>query len=78
MVLVLARKIDESIVIGDNIVVKVVSIENGIVKLGIDAPLDVSIMRTELLEAVKEQNLVAAGKVDIGELSELSELLGKK
>jgi carbon storage regulator CsrA len=33
--LVLTRKIDESIVIGDNIVVKVIAIENGNVKLGI-------------------------------------------
>jgi len=76
--LVLARKLDESIVIGDNIVVKVVSIENGVVKLGIDAPKDVSIMRNELLEEVKEQNRAAVHVTDSSELSALSELLGKK
>jgi len=76
--LVLARKLDESIVIGDNIVVKVVSIENGVVKLGIDAPQDISIMRNELLEEVKEQNRAAVHKPDTSELNALSELLGKK
>jgi len=78
MVLVLARKLDESIVIGDNIIVKVVSVENGVVKLGIDAPEEVSIMRSELLEQVKEQNLSAAGKTDVAELTELRKILGKK
>jgi carbon storage regulator CsrA len=77
-VLVLARKLDESIVIGDNIVVKVVSIENGVVKLGIDAPKDVSIMRNELLEEVKEQNRAAVHVSDRSEINELNKLLGKK
>ena len=36
--LILTRKIDESIVINDNIIVKVISIDKGIVKLGIEAP----------------------------------------
>ena len=78
MVLVLARKLDESIVIGDNIVVKVVSIENGVVKLGIDAPSDISIMRNELLQEVKEQNIAAVHTPDDSEISELSKLLKKK
>jgi len=78
MVLVLARKLDESIVIGDNIVVKVVSIDNGVVKLGIDAPHDVSIMRNELLQEVKEQNIAAVHKPDNLEISQLSKLLKKK
>ncbi len=78
MVLVLARKLDESIVIGDNIIVKVVSVENGVVKLGIDTPQEISIMRSELLEQVKEQNMSAAGKTDLKVLTELSKILGKK
>jgi len=77
MVLVLARKLDESIVIGENIVVKVVSIENGVVKLGIDAPMDVSIMRSELLEEIKEQNIAAVHKADASEIDALSKLLRK-
>jgi len=53
--LVLARKLDESIIINDNIIVKIVSIENGVVKLGIDAPKEISIIRDELIQEVKEQ-----------------------
>lgn len=75
--LVLARKLDESIHIGDNIVVKVVSIDNGIVKLGIDAPKDISIMRNELVEEVKESNRAASQKVDSLDIEALSKLLGK-
>ena len=46
--LVLTRKLYESITIGNEIVVKVVSIRNGVVKLGIEAPSHVSILRSEL------------------------------
>jgi len=75
--LVLARKLDESIVIGDNIVIKVVSIENGVVKLGIDAPRDISIIRDELIKEVTEKNIAASNKVDKSVISSLSKLLGK-
>lgn len=75
--LVLARKLDESIVIGDDIVIKVISIEKGVVKLGIDAPKDISIIRNELLEDVKESNLASSKDIDETTLNILSKLLGK-
>ncbi len=75
--LVLSRKLDESIVIGDNIIVKVIGIENDMVKLGIDAPKDVAIIRNELIEKVKEQNRAALHIVEQSELYELSKLLKK-
>ena len=75
--LVLGRKVDESIVIGDNIVVKVVSVENGVVKLGIEAPKEISIIRDELIQEVKETNIAAAHKADKSEIDELSKLLKK-
>ena len=62
--LILSRKEDESIVIGDNITLKIISIDKGMVKLGIDAPSDVAILRSELLEAVEEANKVASSYVD--------------
>ncbi|MEA3374309.1 MAG: carbon storage regulator CsrA [Campylobacterota bacterium] len=68
--LILSRKEDESIVIGDNITIKVVSVEKGLVKLGIDAPSDVTILRSELLDAVEASNKEAAGVVDDSLLSD--------
>lgn len=62
--LILSRKADESIVIGDNITIKIVSIEKGVVKLGIDAPSDVSILRSELVAAVEQSNKEASIEVD--------------
>jgi carbon storage regulator len=75
--LVLARKLDESIVIGEDIVVKVVSVESGVVKLGIEAPKDISIMRSELIEEVKQSNIAASHKADSADIDELSKFLGK-
>lgn len=75
--LVLARKLDESIVIGDNVIVKVVAIENGVVKLGIEAPKEISIIRDELIQEVKERNIAAVASTDDSVLDSLSKLLGK-
>ncbi len=54
--LVLTRKLGENILIGDNISVKVVNIENNKVQLGIQAPDSIMIYRQELVERVKKQN----------------------
>ncbi len=75
--LVLARKLDESIVIGDNIVVKVISVDKGVVKLGIDAPSDIPIVRNELLEDVKDSNIAASKEARTQDLNVLSKLLKK-
>jgi carbon storage regulator CsrA len=76
-VLVLARKMDESILIGDNIRVKVISVEKGVVKLGIDAPSDVTIIRDELAQDVADMNLEASKHTKIKELGTLSKLFKK-
>jgi len=76
--LVLARKTDESIVIGENIVVKIISIENGVVKLGIDAPKEVFIIRNELIEEVKESNKAASlEEVNENDIASLNKILRK-
>lgn len=75
--LVLARKLDESIVIGEDIVVKVISVDKGVVKLGIEAPKSVSIMRSELLEDVKDSNIAASKEVDANTINMLSQILNK-
>lgn len=48
--LVLSRSEGDAITIGDDIVITVLEIRSGVVRLGIDAPPDVPIMRTELLD----------------------------
>ncbi len=48
--LVLSRKPQEAIRIGDNVWVTILEIKRGIVRLGIEAPRDVSVLRSELLE----------------------------
>jgi carbon storage regulator CsrA len=75
--LVLARKLDESIVIGEGIIIKVISIDKGIVKLGIEAPSSVSIMRSELLQDVKNANIAASKEVNTENLTLLSKILKK-
>ena len=75
--LVLARKTDESILIGDNIHVKVISIEKGIVKLGIDAPKDVTIIRDELAQDVADMNIEASKHAKAENLEDLSKLIKK-
>lgn len=75
--LVLARKLDESIIIGDNIIVKIISVEKGVVKLGIEAPKEVSIVRSELLEGVKDLNIAASKEVGSESLSLLSKIIKK-
>ena len=75
--LVLARKTDESILIGDNIYVKVISIEKGVVKLGIDAPSDVTIIREELARDVADMNIEASKHAQTKDLENLSKLIKK-
>jgi len=58
--LILSRKLDESILIGDSITLKVISIDKGSVKLGIDAPVNVRVLRSELINAVKDSNQAAS------------------
>ena len=51
--LVLSRKVGERILIGDNIAVTVVRVGPGVVRLGVDAPRDLVIVREELKEDAK-------------------------
>ena len=54
--LVLSRELDESIVIGDNIVVTIVDIRGDKVRLGIEAPAEVPVHRQEVYEAIQREN----------------------
>lgn len=54
--LVLSRKKGESLVIGDNIEIKVLGVEGEQVKIGIVAPRSVAVHRSEVYESIQEQN----------------------
>lgn len=58
--LVLSRQRDESIIIGDNIVITVVDIRGDKVRLGIAAPREVPVHRREVYEAIQRENLQAS------------------
>ncbi|MDI3477383.1 MAG: carbon storage regulator [Thermoanaerobacterium sp.] len=73
--LILTRKIGQSLIIGDDIEVKVVSIDGENIKIGISAPKDVSVVRKELLE-VKDENKKAA-LIDKSSLKKLEKLIKK-
>ena len=74
--LILSRKKDESIIIDGNIEIKIVEIEDGKVKIGIDAPRNIDIMRKELYKRIQEENL-AAVNTNVN-LNDMKKLLIKK
>ncbi len=75
--LVLARRINESIMIGDDIEVVVVDIKGDQIKLGIRAPRTVSVHRSEVYREIQEQNKRAAESTPQS-LENLGDLLKKK
>ena len=75
--LVLSRKPDESIIIGDAIEIKIVEVRGEQVKLGITAPRDIPVHRKEIYDAIQKQNSEAA-KTKNANLDKLSRLFKKK
>ncbi len=60
--LVLSRQRDESIIIGDNIVLTIVDIRGDKVRLGIEAPQEIPVHRQEVYEAIRRENSGGAGR----------------
>lgn len=75
--LVLTRKLGESIAIDDHIKIVVVQIKGKQVRLGIKAPKETKIHREEVYQAIQDQN-TAAAQSDFGDLTQLSNELKKK
>lgn len=68
--LVLSRQRDESIMIGDNIVVTIVDIRGDKVRLGINAPTEIPVHRQEVYEAIQRENL-RASRLDVKDTRDL-------
>ncbi len=69
--LVLTRKENESIMIGDSIEVKLLDVKEHQVKLGIDAPKDIAVHRKEVYLAIQEENKHAAAPAAVDDISKL-------
>ena len=72
--LILSRKKNESIIIGDDVEIMITDVNGDVVKLGISAPRRVSVHRKEVYEAIKAENL-SASKASTAQLSSLSQFL---
>jgi carbon storage regulator len=57
--LILTRKAEQGIVIHNNIIVRVLSVDGDRVKIGIDAPRSIGVLREELCDAVRDENRAA-------------------
>jgi carbon storage regulator len=62
--LVIKRKIGEELKIGEDIYIKIISIDKNQIKIGIEAPRNVSILRMELVEEITNQNRLANQDTD--------------
>jgi carbon storage regulator len=74
--LILSRKFNESILIDGRIEVKVVRLENGVVKLGVDAPRDVAVHRLEVYDEIstRNQESVMTQRIPVPALAGLEDL----
>jgi carbon storage regulator len=75
--LILSRKINESIMIGDQIEISIVDIKGDQIKLGINAPKNVKVYRKEVYVAIQEENIQAT-KARPDAIQGLDGLFGKK
>ncbi|RSL29959.1 carbon storage regulator [Salibacterium salarium] len=76
--LVLTRKSNQSIQIGDDIEIKIVAVEGDQVKIGIDAPQHVDVHRKEIYLDIQEENNQAVEKDNLSILEALSQQMKQK
>ena len=75
--LVLRRKVGETVMIGDDIQVQILGIEGDQIKLGFLAPKEVSILRKELYQGIVAENLAAKEQISLLQQEQILNLLKK-
>ena len=70
--LILSRKVNEKIMIGDDVVLTIIETRGEQVKIGVEAPKSVKVFRHEVFDAVQRENRAAA--VSSGKLENLPEI----
>lgn len=82
--LILSRKIDEKIKIGNDITITLIDVHGDQVKIGVEAPKDVKVFRQEVFDAIQNENKAAVvdsqesdSEKAISAVSALSKLLKK-
>ena len=75
--LILTRKIGESITVDDHIKIQIIKVKGKQVRLGIDAPKETKVHREEVYQAIKSQNRIST-QVDSQKSRAVSELLKKE
>ena len=68
--LILTRKLGESVVIGHNIVVIVSDIKHGQIKLGINDPKDLTVNREEIIMEINEENVLSSASDVVNHIKE--------
>ena len=74
--LILSRKVDEKIKIGDKITITLIEVRGDQVKIGVEAPKNVKVFRQEVFNAIQTENREAAANSQT--LEALSKFLGGK
>jgi carbon storage regulator len=77
-VLVLSRKCEQSLVLGEDIIITVLKIEGDRVKLGVSAPRSVSVMREEIYQQVRTANEAASSAVPRPSLRILADVIRRR
>lgn len=75
--LILGRREGEEILLGNDIKIKIVEMSKGMVKIGIDAPKELLVLRGELKDKITQSNIEANTKGSAREVKDLSKLLKK-
>ncbi len=75
--LVLSRKVGEKIKIGKDIVINILKIEGGIIRVGIDAPQRIPILRMEVFEKIQNENIESVSR-KTDEITDAIELIKNK